>query len=258
LIGEDFRAVWVASVPRTGSMWTFNVARDLVRLTRQLALPELVPHDDAEMEKIGRAGIAADDGVYVLKVHTRIAADLPHSLYLVTHRSIRDSLVSFMRFTHADFEAGLRFVAGAIRLEQHFSNFPAERSLQIGYRDIVETPEVVVTAIAGRLAIAIEAGQAADIAARYAKDKVQARLVERERALREQIGAGEPVDVRDFVPMADRSLRAFDTTTGFQSGHVSSYREGDWQAILTDVQKAAVDNLIADARAHGFTAATEA
>jgi hypothetical protein len=257
LIGEDVRAVWVASVPRTGSMWTFNIARDLVRATGQPALPALVPHDDAEMESIGRAGIAAGDGVYVLKVHTRIPADLPHSVYLVTHRNLRDSLVSFMRFMHADFDAGLRFVAGAIRLEQHFAGFPPECTLDIAYADIIGTPETVVEAIAVRLAVPLEAGQAAGLVGRYAKDKVQARLVERERALRERIGAGQPVDARDFVPMGDRTVRAFDVETGFQSGHVSSYREGDWRTILTDGQKAAVENLIADARAHGFTAATQ-
>jgi hypothetical protein len=252
LSAEDIRAIWIASVPRTGSMWTFNVARDLVRFTGRAALPEIVPHDDAEMEQLGRAGIAANDGTYVLKVHTRVAADLPHSFYVVTHRHIRDSLVSFMRFTHADFEAGLRFAAGAIRLERHFAAFPAAHTLQVAYSDIVERPEVVVEALARALGVAAGPAAIAAIVARYAKDKVQARLVAREQELREQIEAGQSVDVRAFVPMGDASLRAFDMTTGFQSGHVSAYREGDWRTILTKAQQTALDTLIADARSRGF------
>jgi hypothetical protein len=249
---EDIRAIWIASAPRTGSMWTFNVVRDLVRLTGRPVLPEIVPHDDAEMEQLGHAGIAANDGTYVLKVHTRLPVNLPHSFYVVTHRQIRDSIVSFMRFTHADFEAGLRFAAGAIRLEQHFAGFPTGRALQIAYRDIVGQPEAVVRALAKALAVELGDGDAEGIVARYAKDKVQARLVAREQELRQQIGAGQAVDVRAFVPMGDASLRAFDMTTGFQSGHVSAYREGDWRTILTREQQAAIAALIADARSHGF------
>lgn len=245
-IGGDIGAIWIASVPRTGSMWTFNVVRDLVRSTGTAVRPELVPHDDAEMEAIGRAGIAAADGVYVLKVHTHIPADLARSLYVVTHRDLRDSLVSFMRFAHRDFDAGLRFVAGAIRSEQHFSTFPAERRLDLDYAAIVGEPEQVVATLAARLAIPVLPELVAEIVGRYSKANVRDRIVSREQALREQIAARQPVDRRDFVPQEDRSLRAFDTETGFQSGHVSDYRDGDWRKILTADQQARLEALIAE------------
>src|SRR5438309_1200344 len=103
-IGEDIKAVWVASVPRTGSMWTFNVVRDLVRSTGRAVQPEIVPHADEEMEAIGTAGLGdPGEAVYVLKVHTRVPADMARSCYVVTRRDLRDSVVSFMRFTKTDF-----------------------------------------------------------------------------------------------------------------------------------------------------------
>lgn len=247
--GGDIRAIWIASVPRTGSMWTFNVARDLVRAAGTTPKPELVPQDDAEMEAIGRAGIEAGDGVYVLKVHTHIEADLPHSFYVVTHRDLRDSVVSFMRFTHGDFDAGLRFAAGAIRSEQHFSTFPADRTLHLDYAEITGEPGIVVAKLGARLGIPTPAPLVAEIVARYAKDKVRERLVAREQALREKIAARQPVDRRDFIAQGDRSLRAFDTATGFQSGHVSDYREGDWRKILTPAQQGALAALIAEGEA---------
>jgi hypothetical protein len=247
--GGDIRAIWIASVPRTGSMWTFNVVRDLVRSTGSAVQPELVPHDDVEMEAIGRAGIAADDGVYVLKVHAHIPADLPHSLYVVTHRDLRDSLVSFMRFAHQDFEAGLHFVASAIRSEQHFSTFPAERRLDLDYAAIIGAPAEVVAALAARLAIPAPPDLVAEIVARYSKARVRDRMVSREQALRDRIAAHQPVDRRDFIAQQDHSLRAFDTATGFQSGHVSDYRDGDWRKILTADQQARLETLIAEGEA---------
>jgi hypothetical protein len=245
-IGTDIRAIWIASIPRTGSMWTFNVVRDLVRSTGRPALPEIVPQDDREMETIGRQGIDAADGVYVLKVHTPIAADLRSSLFVVTRRDIHDSVVSFMRFTHADFEAGLRFAAGAIRLDEHYSRLPSELTLPIAYVDIIASPATVVAAIAGRLAVEAPQTLVDQIVDRYSKRNVVSRVSAREEQLRAQISARQPVDRRDFVPQSDKSLRAFDTATGFQSGHVSDYHEGDWRRILTASQQAALDALIAD------------
>jgi len=249
-IGEDIKAVWVATVPRTGSMWTFNVLRDLVRATGRPVQPEIVPHADEEMEAIGQVGIAdRSEAIYVLKVHTRIAADLARSCFVVTRRDLRDSIVSFMRFTKTDFDAGLRFLAGAVRLERHFATFPPERTIVIDYAEIIARPEAVITELGRRLSLDVSPALVAELVQRFSKDSVQARLVEREQALREKIGARQPVDVREFVHSGDRSLRAFDVTTGFQSGHVSAYREGDWRHILTPEQQQAVEALIAAERA---------
>jgi hypothetical protein len=250
VIISDLRAVWVASAPRTGSMWTFNVVRDLVRGTGRQVLPEIVPHADEEMEAIGQAGIAARDGFYVLKVHSRLARDLPASFYVITHRDVRDSLVSFMRFMHCDFAAGLRFVASAIRLEQHYAGLPPARRLHVDYTDIVAAPEAVAGRVARRLGIEVSAFRIAEIVERYSKPRVEARLIAQEHALRQKLEARQPLDVREFVPLPDHTLRAFDLETGFQSGHVSAYQEGDWRQILTAAQKAAVTGLITEMALH--------
>ena len=249
-LGEDVRAIWVASVPRTGSMWTFNIVRDLVRSTGRQVLPEIVPHADEEMEAIGKAGISApDDATYVLKVHIPISAELEKSCFIVTKRDPHDALVSFMRFTKCDFDFGLRFLASAIRLDRHFATFPADRTIVLAYPDIVSRPKDVISEICAKLSIDADNPIIYTLIERYSKSSVQARLVEREGALKAKISNKQPVDKRDFVPSMDNnSIRAFDTETGFQSGHVSAYQDGDWRRILTQAQQWAVEQLIADVR----------
>lgn len=248
-LGEDIKAIWVASVPRTGSMWTFNIVRDLVRSTGGRVLPEVVPHEDEEMEAIGKAGIAAsDDATYVLKVHIPISARLEKSCFIVTQRDPHDALVSFMRFTKCDFDYGLRFLASAIRLDRHFATFPADRTIVLAYSDIVSRPAAVISEIGQKLSIAVDQAFADALVERYSKSRVQARLVEREVELKAKISSKQPVDLRDFVPSMDKSIRAFDTETGFQSGHVSAYKDGDWRNILTPAQQWAVETLISDVR----------
>lgn len=248
-IGDDIKAIWIASVPRTGSMWTFNIVRDLVRSTGRQVLPEIVPHADEEMEAIGKVGIAAaDDAAYVLKVHTPIPADLEKSCFIVTQRDPRDSLVSFMRFNKCDFDSGLRFLAGAVRLDRHYAGFPPERTIVVAYGDITSRSAMVISEISRRLSIEVDATLTTTLIERYSKSNVQSRLVEREGALRTKISSKQPVDIRDFVPSMDKSIRAFDTETGFQSGHVSDYKDGDWREILTPAQQRVVEKLIADVR----------
>jgi hypothetical protein len=241
---DDISAIWVASVARTGSMWVFNVLRELVRLDGGSPRPEIVPSTDDEMEAIGKAGIAAGDGPYVLKVHTRIPADLPHSLFVVTHRDLHDSIVSFMRFAKADFDQGMRFLASSLRLEEHYATFPPQRALHLQYRDIIGAPETVIAILATTLGISADRAAIASIAQHFSKDSVRARLAERETALRDKLDNDEPIDQREFVQHHDGTLRAFDAETGFQSGHVSAYREGDWRRILTPAQQQAIDDLI--------------
>jgi hypothetical protein len=50
-----------------------------------------------------------------------------------------------------------------------------------------------------------------------------------------------------MVILGPQNVRAFDTDTGFQSGHVSNYREGDWKRILSAKQKFRLEALIAAA-----------
>jgi hypothetical protein len=248
-LGEEVKAIWVASVPRTGSMWTFNIVRDLVRSTGRQVLPDVVPHEDEAMEAIGKAGIAAsDEATYVLKLHIPISASLEKSCFVVTQRDPHDSLVSFMRFAKCDFDYGLRFLASAIRLDRHFATFPRDRTIVIAYTDIASRPATVISEIGRRLSIDVDPALANTLVERYSKTSVQARLVEREAQLKTKISNKQPVDLRDFVPSMDNSIRAFDTDTGFQSGHVSAYKDGEWRGILTPAQQWAVEKLIEDVR----------
>jgi hypothetical protein len=227
-------------------MWTYNVVRELVQTTGRRALPEIVPQSDAEMEAIGRAGaVASGEDICVLKVHERIATDLPNSCYVVTRRDIRDTMMSFMRFMVVDFENGLHFVRSAIESENHLATFPPTRSIIIDYTDIVDEPAAVVGEIARRLSIAVTPAQVEAIVTRFSKPSVAARIAEKDQRLRQRISALQPVDRRDVIVLGMKKFRAFDKETGFQTGHVSDYQEGDWRHILTAEQQARLEAVIA-------------
>ena len=56
----------------------------------------------------------------------------------------------------------------------------------------------------------------------------------------------ETVSEDDVVRNFDNTLRAYDTETGFQSGHVSSYHDGDWKKVLTQDQQVRMYDVLGD------------
>ena len=70
-----FKVVWVAGMPRSGSMWTYNVARELARRVGYRVLPETVFVTDADACAYANHEIASyrdPKTVFVIKIHARL------------------------------------------------------------------------------------------------------------------------------------------------------------------------------------------
>jgi hypothetical protein len=249
-MGQDIKAIWLTSAPRTGSMWTYNIVRDLVRAAGHLVQPDKVPQRDAEMVELGRAGAIDGSGaVYVLKLHAFMPADVPNSRYVTTRRDVCDAMLSYMRFMGVGFEAGLEFIRGAIAWEKYSRSLPADRTTAIDYRCIIERPDEVARRLAQELELDLSPAVIDDVVARHSKEAVAARISQTERRIAEKINARISVSLGEVVVGPRNIARAFDTETGFQSGHVSNYREGDWQDVLWPAQKRRLVEAIAEAHA---------
>ena len=78
--------------------------------------------------------------------------------------------------------------------------------------------------------------------AKYAKESVRALIETMEREVDTENPVAAPTRQAGTVLLpGGAQARALDVATGFQSGHVSDYRDGDWQTLLTAEQKALVD-----------------
>jgi Sulfotransferase domain len=239
MLGTDVKFVWVASVPRCASMWLFNVTRQIARAAGFRVLPTPVPQSDKAMFAAAEEGLRdhSSDRLWVLKVHSRVRSDRPRSRFILPRRDIRDVVVSYMRFMRCDFEFFLPYVAPAIALQRHFASFPPDRALFLDYADIVARPAAVAHAVAEFLGAPVEQESTDAIASELSKENVAQLIAAREQDLQYRDRAGLPIAPGEVVVLGPRNMRAFDTETGFQSGHVSNYRDGDWKNILTAAQQ---------------------
>ena len=246
-LGTDIKAVWIASPPRCGSMWVFNVTRQIARAAGLDVLPAAVPQTQEAMTAAAMEGVLdpAPDRIRVVKVHNNLHPEIPNSCFILPRRDVRDAMVSFMRFMRCDFDAGLAFVRNAIASARHYDGFPPERALFVDYADIVARPAAVVDMIGEFLGAPLAPETSDAIASGLDKQNVAHAIRQTEQDLIRRSRASGAISSDELVVLGPQDVRAFDTATGFQSGHVSDYREGDWKHLLTAQQRARLAALIA-------------
>lgn len=238
-----YKLVLVASMPRSGSMWTFNVVRDMFRHLGTEVLPEEVPYLEQVNLQIAEQAVndPAPAGMHVLKTHQPVNV-FPQARFIATHRDVRDAMISFMRFMDFDFERGLEAAAGMADLSDHFRRFPDDVARQVEYSDIKARPLETANSLATFLGLNLPGPALEAIVAKYAKESVRALIETMERGVDTAEPVTEPTRQAGTVLLpGNANARALDVATGFQSGHVSDYQDGDWQALLTAEQKALVE-----------------
>ena len=101
----DSKIVWIASIPRAGSMWTYNVTRGLLQADGKDVQPQSIPKSDKKVFELATQALqnTAPTSVYVLKTRACIRSDIQKSSYITTVRDVRDALISWMRFMHSAF-----------------------------------------------------------------------------------------------------------------------------------------------------------
>lgn len=232
------KLVCIAGMPRSGSMWSYNVTRRMLIIAGREVLPDRIPKSDEEMMACARKGIESteESEIYVLKVHAMLNMDSDKVFYISTVRDVRDALVSWMRFMHADFDMAVAQGIEMINAVNHYSAFSRDRLLRIEFKDVLHKPAEVCRKIAKSLDLDISDVTIDSVVEMYSKDNVSKIISAREHEILERLQRGDTIEQGDVVENYDRTVRAFDPDTGFQSGHVSNYCEGDWQTLLTGEQ----------------------
>ena len=255
MIGLPYKIVWIASMPRSGSMWTFNIARRLLREAGFTVFPKTVPKTDEEMVAEARKGMrdGSAENVWCLKIHSGLSNTSASNRFISTFRDPRDALVSLMRFMRVDFEHALAACITWTQLCDHYRAFPPELSLPLAYDSITTRPMEVAAEIDAFLGLNLPAEKLASAVAEFERDKVRRQI----DAVVAEIVRGHVADNIDItealIVNADGTMRFCDPKTGFQSGHISDYRDGDWRITLMPDQKQRLDLAIGDWLArHGF------
>ena len=249
------KCIWVAGMPRSGSMWTYNVVRRLLNANRLEVFPEILPLKEAQKDRCFEEVIHDKNRnrICVLKTHRRISSDLPKTRYINTQRDIRDALMSYIRFMRCDFETGLNAAVGMTANCDHYGMFSEDIICRIEYYDILGRPASVVEDIGKFLGFSSSGETIQQIVADLSKNMVKKLIKVKENDIRSRLKGGKRFRETELIRNLDGTYRARDETTGFQGGHISDYQDGDWMYLLTMEQRRQVHRRLGQwLSAHGY------
>jgi hypothetical protein len=232
---------------RACSTWQYEVVAHLLERHRGgVRLGYLTGEQFEELD-----GQGGDDGTWkVLKSHeehghfARVLAQ-GRAFAVYAHRDVRDVAFSLMHKRKLDFETLVTqgMVHQVLANDRFWSGQP--RSIVQRYDRLIADPVTGVEELAGHLGLALEPGEAAEVAAEYSFQANRLRAMELGRRLQD-----------GGVDLDDPSIaQAHDLRTLLHWNHMREGRVGDWRGRATPWQRAALARICGPwLEAHGYEA----
>lgn len=227
--------VFVAGMPRAGSMWTYNVVRAIFETKGWSVLPREIPVNEHALIKTALVSEQKENEVYCIKTHLPLKSPLPtqHDVRIISNiRDVRDACLSYMRFMHADFDAGMRAMVGMMNIADYYLTQFGDNLLSVRFEDLMSTPVSVLESICSFLKVDLSESEKKEILQKFDKSNIQKKLHELPKVEQDAIAQSKDTEhglKYNTVKNLDGTYRTMDKATGFQSNHITSTNDGEWK-----------------------------
>ena len=228
----NINSLWISTTPRTGSMWLYNVTREILKFSKINVLPTKIPKSSQEFFEIFEKQSLIDQNnsnKYVFKIHRILNPNLPRSKILTTIRDPRDVCISFKEFMKTDFNTSLKATKTLLEYEKIYKTYNKEYLKFIRYENIENKSIETILEIANFIGYNINRKDAEKISLEYNRKKVKDLIKNNDENLLSKIKNKEDIDKSSIVYFSKDNYRSFDTKTGFQTNHISNRNSGDWK-----------------------------
>jgi len=232
-----YNTTWIATVPRTGSMWTANVVRQIFLESKFNVLPQQqVPGDEDRIKLFQTKALNDTDPAnrYVLKVHTLLNPGIPRSKLITNIRNPYDVCASFYQFMKCDIDIAIGVALGLPKVINHYRQIDKDNLFVLRFEDIENEPSKVVSNLSNFLDVDLTQDQVQYICEKFTKEKIKSRITENDKSLSEKMVNKKGIKPTEIVILGKNNYRSFDAETGFQTGHISERNTGEWRLEFSD------------------------
>ena len=227
----NINSFWVSTTPRTGSMWLYNITKEILKLSKINVLPIEVPKSEQKFFDIFEKQTLIDQNdtnKYVFKIHKILKPNLPRSKILTTIRDPRDICISFKEFMKTDFETALKAAKDLLEYEKIYKNYDKDYLKFFRYENIENKSIETILEVAKFIGYEINFKIAEEISLKYNKKEVKKLIKKNDENILSKIENKEDLDKSSILYFSKDNYRSFDTKTGFQTNHISNRNSGDW------------------------------
>jgi|GEM_PF-1315418 len=243
--------VVIGSMARTGSMWTYNITRELLSNGGLKVLPEKVPVSTmAAILSMTDQMTSFDPGpgkIFCFKTHQHLGDLVNHSKIISPYRDVRDAILSAKKFMHCTFNQALKNGISQMQIADYYLSQSPDRVLPLRYDEIATCPITLLEKICDFPSLDIEHKVLESIAEKYSIANVKAALQKLDDVKIDDDGGLSNKEKKgryQVVENVDKSYRVFDSSTGFQSNHITSKENGTWRTEFTAQEKKLMMKLV--------------
>jgi hypothetical protein len=125
---------WISTTPRTGSMWTFNVVREIINYSKINVLPKSLPLPNEDRLNLFQRRALIDQNEknhYVLKVHDLLDINIPRSKVITNIRNPYDVCASFYQFMKCDIDRAIIVALSLTEVIEHYKKIEKKNCLSL-------------------------------------------------------------------------------------------------------------------------------
>ena len=228
---------WISTVPRTGSMWTTNVVREIFYYSNINVLPKTQTQAEEDYFNLFERQAFSDQNEknhYVLKVHTLLDINIPRSKVITNIRNPYDICASFYEFMKCDIDWAIFIALEQTKYIEHFKKNDEKNLLIVKYEEIEEPSSKLVLELSEFLGAHLDENAALSIWKKFSKNSVRKIIADNDKSLSDKISKKQEIDAREVVILVKNNYRSFDLNTGFQTGHISERKTGEWRVTFSE------------------------
>lgn len=232
----DINSFWISTTPRTGSMWLYNVTKEILKFSKKNVLPIEIPKSENKFFEIFEKESLVDQNDtnrYIFKIHKILKPNLPRSKVLTIIRDPRDICISYKEFMKTDFKTALKAAKDLLKYEKIYKGYNNDYLKFFKYENIENKSIETILEIAEFIGYEINFEIAQEISLKYKKEEVKKLIKKNDEKILSQIKSKQNLDNSNIILLSDNNYRSFDTKTGFQTNHISNRNSGDWKNFLS-------------------------
>ena len=235
---QNFNSYWIASVPRTGSMWTTNVIKEILVNSNSNVLPNLQLITDNEYLELYKNQAFIDKNnlnKYVFKIHTRLASLPPKSKIITNIRNPYDICASFYEFMNSNLDKAIECGFRLSIFINHYKNISKDIFV-VKYEEIENEPINLIKKLADLCDVTLSETQIEKIIFKFSKNNISKIIEKNDNQIRSDKVNKKNIDKRKIIIDGTENYRYFDLKTGFQTNHISLRKTGQWKIVFSKQQ----------------------
>ena len=236
---RDLNTFWISTVARTGSMWTTNVIREILNYSNFNVLPKVLFKGSSDCVEFYKNNALLDkkkENKYVFKIHSKINRIPTGSKVITTVRNPYDICASFHEFMKCDLDTSIDSALLLLDFYIHYKKLEKDVFF-IKYEEIENTPGLLIKNLSSFCEVNLSEDYIENIIKKYEKNNIKKLIDKNDLNLKKSLTENKKIDEEKIIKDANGNIRSYDLDTGFQSGHISSRKTGDWMKVFSDEEK---------------------